>query len=629
MVSSLWNETREQSLISLIDELAEVEMEFCSTFAEYLESDPDNQVSRSAESLLATRMMQLREARVRIFREAELQDLEIDDRQSWYEDRVQVEEALLERVRFRDRLAEAAFWGSAEAQYVHGVLLLGIGLLCSDESKDIEAGITWLMRAAEQDYCPAFLELGQVYLSSDDDEIARGFFSRGADLGCAAAQFYCVMDAVSDHSIIDPEERALLENIASRGGDDAQLLLGLTHANGYIGEFDHQSAEKWLKRAAARHRSLAIEWLREFEGMPAGEYEQIKLKEYQESWFSEESDPAESSGGLSLLFSLLWKLFSLGFLVLLVISATNGSAIGEFLSFLFICIALHELGHLLAARLVGIPIQTFCVGMGARAFSHVRPGPEHGTRYELRLIPLLGYVAPFEAPRDVWDYTLECQRAKKLGKEVPPAPKFDLQGESCSIDDVFSVRKRLVFYAGGLLMNLCLAFVCTWGSMNHQVSEGMKAAVEAGQIISTEEEAAARPQIHEVFLAIWEIGFEFVQDLPGYIYADWAGESPEEVPEESGDINEEEPFWDSGSIFWDLVWYFGLLNTLLLFLNLLPIPPLDGFHLLCGVFELSTGKKLHPRLKSILLLMGVVLLLVLLGRNLLSIIGDLWQAVFS
>jgi len=48
MVSSLWNETREQSLISLIDELAEVEMEFCSTFAEYLESER-SRVARSGD----------------------------------------------------------------------------------------------------------------------------------------------------------------------------------------------------------------------------------------------------------------------------------------------------------------------------------------------------------------------------------------------------------------------------------------------------------------------------------------------------------------------------------------------------------------------------------------------------
>lgn len=53
-------------------------------------------------------------------------------------------------------------------------------------------------------------------------------------------------------------------------------------------------------------------------------------------------------------------------------------------------IAIHELGHLLAARLCGIPVQRFSIGFGPRLVS-VRRG---GTEYWISAIPLGGYVLP-------------------------------------------------------------------------------------------------------------------------------------------------------------------------------------------------------------------------------------------
>jgi regulator of sigma E protease len=53
-------------------------------------------------------------------------------------------------------------------------------------------------------------------------------------------------------------------------------------------------------------------------------------------------------------------------------------------------IAIHELGHLLAAKLCGIPVRRFSIGFGPPLVS-IRRGE---TEYRLSLIPLGGYVLP-------------------------------------------------------------------------------------------------------------------------------------------------------------------------------------------------------------------------------------------
>ena len=53
-------------------------------------------------------------------------------------------------------------------------------------------------------------------------------------------------------------------------------------------------------------------------------------------------------------------------------------------------IAIHEMGHLLAAKWCGIPIERFSVGFGPRLFGFTRGE----TAYWLSLVPIGGYVLP-------------------------------------------------------------------------------------------------------------------------------------------------------------------------------------------------------------------------------------------
>lgn len=79
-------------------------------------------------------------------------------------------------------------------------------------------------------------------------------------------------------------------------------------------------------------------------------------------------------------------------------------------------------------------------------------------------------------------------------------------------------------------------------------------------------------------------------------------------------------FWD-WSYFWNIT---AFISVILAFMNILPIPVLDGGYLLMIIFEMVTGKKPSDKFMNIALNIGMVLLLALLiyanGNDLLKLI---------
>jgi regulator of sigma E protease len=77
-------------------------------------------------------------------------------------------------------------------------------------------------------------------------------------------------------------------------------------------------------------------------------------------------------------------------------------------------IAIHELGHLLAAKLCGIRVDRFSIGFGPKVI-----GFRHGeTSYWLSAIPIGGYVLPALDERDFRSVALGRQVAFSLGGPV-------------------------------------------------------------------------------------------------------------------------------------------------------------------------------------------------------------------
>src|SRR4051794_4960912 len=114
-----------------------------------------------------------------------------------------------------------------------------------------------------------------------------------------------------------------------------------------------------------------------------------------------------------------------------------------FICVLGVLVFVHELGHFLPARRVGVRVLTFSVGFGPRLLAITRGG----TEYCIRLVPLGGYVR---------------MAGDQLGEHHPAAP-----------DDFLSKTRwqRFQVLIMGPAMNLALA----WLVMAVVFSQGMPA----------------------------------------------------------------------------------------------------------------------------------------------------------
>lgn len=127
---------------------------------------------------------------------------------------------------------------------------------------------------------------------------------------------------------------------------------------------------------------------------------------------------------------------------------------------LAVSIGLHEIGHLLPAKLFGVKVTQYMIGFGKTLWSK-RKGE---TEYGVKLIPLGGYVAmtgmfppakPGEQARDASTGFLDsmAQDAREASAETIDA------GEDRRTFYRLPVWKKIIIMLGGPFMNLVLAFV--------------------------------------------------------------------------------------------------------------------------------------------------------------------------
>lgn len=73
-------------------------------------------------------------------------------------------------------------------------------------------------------------------------------------------------------------------------------------------------------------------------------------------------------------------------------------------------------------------------------------------------------------------------------------------------------------------------------------------------------------------------------------------------------VTQEQPLRD---MLYQLLWLFALISVSLGFMNLLPIPPLDGNHLILIVIEAIRGRRLSARVQNLIGIIGIALIVML------------------
>jgi regulator of sigma E protease len=146
------------------------------------------------------------------------------------------------------------------------------------------------------------------------------------------------------------------------------------------------------------------------------------------------------------------------------------TSILAFVVVLGVLIVVHELGHFITAKLAGIAVPRFSVGLGPKVFG-IKRGE---TEYVISALPLGGYVKMAGMGEDE---ALETLEGGKDDIEVPPERRFDSK----------SVGTRAVVISAGVVMNFIFAIIVyagvaylqSWEPLIGEVNPGGPAA-EAG-----------------------------------------------------------------------------------------------------------------------------------------------------
>lgn len=186
-------------------------------------------------------------------------------------------------------------------------------------------------------------------------------------------------------------------------------------------------------------------------------------------------------------------------------------------------IVLHELGHFLVAKRMGIPISRFSVGMGPKVWGFKMGG----TEYCLSLIPCGGYVLPAIKDEEVFD-------------QIP-------------------LRHRILFALGGPAANILGAFLCL--SLMNIVKHGC--SVNSVAYLPLEQ--------------IWQMTIQIGAAIPSLF------SEPSHISGIVGIVAAGGA--QVGLSLVRLLQFSALLNVNLAVFNLLPILPLDGGKIVMGLLR--------------------------------------------
>jgi regulator of sigma E protease len=325
--------------------------------------------------------------------------------------------------------------------------------------------------------------------------------------------------------------------------------------------------------------------------------------------------------------------------------------IGSIFVFMLV-IMLHELGHYTVAKLAGIKVNEFSIGMGPKIFQ--KQGKE--TKYSIRALPLGGYVAlegeseDSEDPRSFGNVSVYKRMAVVVAGVIMNLILAiitfmiiaSIIGVPSDSNVIGSVKKDTPAYEAGLLkgdriVKVDDVDVNSWSEVVENISNK-----EAGKQINItikrdgkdlnkkitpikiEGQTAIGIGFSKSPQSIIKYGFVKTYDVIvevfvvlGGLFTGKYGVSMLSGP--VGVISVIGQATSAGII--NLLFILALISANLAVVNILPIPALDGGKLLFLIIEAISGHKVNEKVESILSFIGIVLLFTLVGY--VTIFGDL------
>ena len=349
---------------------------------------------------------------------------------------------------------------------------------------------------------------------------------------------------------------------------------------------------------------------------------------------------------------------------------------GWFVSFLVLSalIFFHELGHYTAARLFGVYVEVFSVGFGRKVASFRL----FDTEWRIAMIPLGGYVKmkgqedmdPTALSSDSDAYNTKAPWKRIMILLAGPAANFviafflylaiGLGHPQVLAPVVGDIVKDSPAYIGGLESNDTIRAInghniATWEEMSNIIKESsgtLDLTVERGNFI---QHLQVTPKIQETtnifnekvqrrMVGIGSAGVPTTLDLDLFQSIGYAAEETYkastlifkgvqklitgEVPakELGGAISIVKITADASENGWMAVFFFAaLISVNLGVLNLLPIPALDGGHIMFNLYEMIARRAPSEAVLYRLTVLGWALLLGLMSLGLYNDLNRLMQ----
>ena len=162
-----------------------------------------------------------------------------------------------------------------------------------------------------------------------------------------------------------------------------------------------------------------------------------------------------------------------------------------FFGCIMVSIALHEIGHLVPARIFGVRVPKYFVGFGPTIWSTTKGETEYGVKW----IPLGGYV------RLMGMYPPANPRARdtRLNRMANAARSYEwseITPDDVANDRLFYQKKtwqKLIVMAGGPAMNLLIAFALFWSIIGlHGTWQAQPVVAEIQSCIIREDQPTAQ-----------------------------------------------------------------------------------------------------------------------------------------
>lgn len=354
----------------------------------------------------------------------------------------------------------------------------------------------------------------------------------------------------------------------------------------------------------------------------------------------------------------------------MMINMPGGAALWAALFFvlgLSLLVFIHEMGHYLAARSVGVAVEAFSIGFGPELFGW---NDSTGTRWKVSLIPLGGYVKLYAMTGEIEPDDVPKKRRKEAFcfKAVPErmwvvfagplfnflfaifalAGLFYVSGEKIPMPVVGSVAVESPAEAAGLqtgdrILTINGKALPDWNEMAQTIraSEGQPLVMEferngAAQTVTvTPERRESVSLLGEVSVhymvgigqgnvfesrevglldAAW-LGVTRTWDITAMIAkAVWRMLTLQMDADVGGPLTIAKVAGDSASQGWDaFIMFLVFISVNLGLLNLFPIPVLDGGHLVYFAVEAIKGKPLGEKAQEIGYRVGFGMILMLMA----------------